>query len=64
MLSTETADPQVRQAAAVNFKNVVKGHWVQKEADVVDAAPPYAISDGEKDQVRRVQRTRQYWLSL
>ena len=55
LLATESAEIQARQAAAVNFKNVVKAHWVQREADVVGAALPYAVSDGEKDQVRRAR---------
>ena len=44
---------ELRQAAAVNFKNYVKFHWVPKEdGDGGAAAPPAAIPDPEKAQVR------------
>eukprot|EP00227_Mantoniella_beaufortii_P001487 CAMPEP_0197610596 /NCGR_PEP_ID=MMETSP1326-20131121/53688_1 /TAXON_ID=1155430 /ORGANISM="Genus nov. species nov., Strain RCC2288" /LENGTH=132 /DNA_ID=CAMNT_0043179129 /DNA_START=142 /DNA_END=537 /DNA_ORIENTATION=+ len=52
LLATETAEAQVRQSAAVTFKNLVKTHWVAKEADVVGAAAPYHVGDAEKEQVR------------
>ena len=52
LLSSDAAEAQVRQSAAVTFKNLVKNHWVAKEPDVVGALPPYSVSDAEKDQVR------------
>ena len=52
LLSSDAAEAQVRQSAAVTFKNLVKNHWVAKEPDVVGAPPPYSVSDAEKDQVR------------
>jgi exportin-2 (importin alpha re-exporter) len=52
LLAAETAEAQVRQSAAVTFKNIVKSHWVEKEPDVVGAPPPYAVGADEKAQVR------------
>ena len=39
LLSSDAAEAQVRQSAAVTFKNLVKNHWVAKEPDVVGAPP-------------------------
>ncbi|PSC72253.1 Exportin-2 [Micractinium conductrix] len=47
----ESVPVEVRQAAAVNFKNFVKYHWAPRESDGLGAAP-MAIPDGEKDQVK------------
>ena len=54
LLAAESAEAQIRQAAAVTFKNVVKNHWVEKEPDVVGAPPPYAVGAAEKEQVRNL----------
>lgn len=54
LLAAETAEAQVRQSAAVTFKNIVKNHWVEKEPDVVGAPPPYAVGADEKAQVRNL----------
>lgn len=43
----ESVPVEVRQAAAVNFKNFVKYHWAPRESDGLGAAP-MAIPDGEK----------------
>lgn len=51
LISLDTVPVEVRQAAAVNFKNFVKYHWAPRESDGLGAAP-YAIPDAEKDQVK------------
>jgi len=52
LLSTDSAELQVRLAAAVAFKNHVKNRWEPKEADEVGAAPLPAVPDREKEQVK------------
>lgn len=52
LLASEAAEAQVRQSAAVTFKNIVKNNWVEKEPDVVGAPPPYCVAPEEKAQVR------------
>ena len=47
------SEAQIRQSAAVTFKNIVKNHWVEKEPDVVGAPPPYAVGADEKARSRR-----------
>ena len=43
---------EVRQAAAVSFKNLVKYHWAAREGDGLGAAPPFALPDPEKEQIK------------
>ncbi|KAL4452248.1 hypothetical protein ABPG75_007910 [Micractinium tetrahymenae] len=51
LITLDSVAVEVRQAAAVNFKNFVKYHWVPREADGLGAAPT-GIPDAEKDQIR------------
>ncbi|XP_073388000.1 exportin-2 [Physcomitrium patens] len=45
-----SVDEQVRQAAAVNFKNHIKFRWATPDAD--DPSPVVAIQDPEKEQIK------------
>lgn len=47
LITVDSVAVEVRQAAAVNFKNFVKYHWVPREGDGLGAAPA-AIPDAEK----------------
>jgi exportin-2 (importin alpha re-exporter) len=51
LITLESVPVEVRQAAAVNFKNFVKYHWVPREADGL-GAELFAIPDNEKDQIK------------
>eukprot|EP00887_Chlorella_sp_A99_P002133 scaffold21.g2133.t1 len=51
LISTEGVALEVRQAAAVNFKNHIKYHWVAKESDGLSAGVA-AIPDAEKDAIK------------
>jgi|AntRauMFilla1563_2_1112583.scaffolds.fasta_scaffold49908_1 exportin-2 (importin alpha re-exporter) len=44
---------QVRLAAAVNFKNQVKFHWVASEEDGSVSGPDFVIPDAEKAAVKQ-----------
>lgn len=50
LLALDAIDGSVRQAASVNFKNLVKYRWVPSEADVYGGAQP--LNDVEKVQIK------------
>jgi len=52
VVSTESLAPEVRQAAAVNFKNYIKYHWVERENTGLDTTTPVIIPDSEKDVIK------------
>ena len=43
LVATAGVDEQVKQAAAVNFKNFVKFHWSPKDTDQIAHAPIQVI---------------------
>jgi len=47
LITLDSVPVEVRQAAAVNFKNFVKYHWAPREGDGLGAVP-FAIPDPEK----------------
>lgn len=51
LITLDSVAVEVRQAAAINFKNFVKYHWVPRESDGLGAAPT-AIPDAEKARQR------------
>eukprot|EP00894_Picocystis_sp_ML_P003591 jgi/Pico_ML_1/54108/g4531.t1 len=51
LVASEQVDPQVRQSAAVNFKNHVKKHWDASRAQGISEAP-VEIGDAEKEQIK------------
>ncbi|GLJ21568.1 hypothetical protein SUGI_0400040 [Cryptomeria japonica] len=51
LLSEQAVEEQVRQAAAVNFKNYVRYRWAVQEADSSDYAE---IQDPDKEQIKVV----------
>lgn len=51
LVASEQVDLQVRQSAAVNFKNHVKKHWDASQAQGVSDAP-VEIADAEKEQIK------------
>jgi Importin-beta N-terminal domain len=48
LVSLENAPPEVRQAAAVSFKNHVKFHWAAREDHGLGGSRPKSIPDPEK----------------
>ena len=52
LISLDSVALEVRQAAAVSFKNLVKYHWVAREGEGLGAAPPFALPDPEKEQIK------------
>ncbi|KAL6780583.1 hypothetical protein ACKKBF_B12565 [Auxenochlorella protothecoides x Auxenochlorella symbiontica] len=52
LISAESVAVEVRQAAAVGFKNYVKYSWSPRAADGLSGSTPLAIPEGEKDQIK------------
>ncbi|KAL2468925.1 Exportin-2 [Forsythia ovata] len=50
LVAEPSVDEQIRQAAAVNFKNTLKAHWAPMTNDPSMAG--HAIPDPEKDQIK------------
>lgn len=48
LVAAEAAPLEVRQAAAVNFKNHVRAHWMGKAADGLGGADLPPMPDAEK----------------
>ncbi|KAI3438113.1 hypothetical protein D9Q98_000554 [Chlorella vulgaris] len=51
LITLDSVAVEVRQAAAVNFKNTIKYHWVGRDTEGLGAAP-FVIPDAEKEQVK------------
>eukprot|EP00271_Cylindrocystis_brebissonii_P023161 TRINITY_DN9424_c0_g1_i1.p1 TRINITY_DN9424_c0_g1~~TRINITY_DN9424_c0_g1_i1.p1 ORF type:complete len:976 (+),score=170.09 TRINITY_DN9424_c0_g1_i1:234-3161(+) len=52
LLSSPGVDAQIRQSAAVNFKNHVKYHWAPTDRDVERLGELLPVQDSEKEQIR------------
>lgn len=52
LVAEPSVDEQIRQAAAVNFKNHLRLRWAPTSADESDASAQYHIPDPEKEQIK------------